>query len=144
MLSATHNFFPTIHDPPTRFASDPRNAFLHVHVPQGSTRYIALPNALSRSVLAVTNALDRRRAANHPYFHLHPKMNNFPRGTTFSQVFRYYFWLYAFSATHALHKAVVWVACWTDWLQARCAFRSIGNRKFKNRRHNFARFETIP
>lgn len=53
------------------------------------------------------------------------------------------FWAVLFFVTFNLHRVVMWVACWTDFFQARCAFRSIGNFKFNNTRHNFARFETV-
>jgi len=45
--------------------------------------------------------------------------------------------------THPLHRAAVWLACWTEFFNARAAFRSLGNEVFRNKRHNFARFETI-
>jgi hypothetical protein len=52
-------------------------------------------------------------------------------------------WELAFLITHGAHRLVLWFACWTEFVSARCAFRAIGNTKFKNERHNFARFETI-
>lgn len=52
-------------------------------------------------------------------------------------------WQIAFYLTHSVHWCVLQIAYRTDWLSARCAFRSIGNTKFKNTCHNFARFETV-
>lgn len=57
----------------------------------------------------------------------------------FSQVF----WPVAFWLTLRLRWAVEWLALWVDWLNARCAFRSIGNDKFNNPRHTHVRYETI-
>ena len=45
--------------------------------------------------------------------------------------------------TRPLNAAVIWAALWVDCWNARAAFRAIGNRNFKNKRHNFVRFETI-
>lgn len=53
------------------------------------------------------------------------------------------FWIFLFVATEKTHAAVMWLACWSDFIHARCAFRAMGNFKFNNTRHNFARFETV-
>lgn len=52
-------------------------------------------------------------------------------------------WSALFWLCFYFHQFVVWFACWTDFFQARAAFRAMGNFKFNNTRHNFARFETV-